>query len=237
MNATGEITHEFREFERRTCVFHSIINITVQFVATSPIQLQIKHINTMKTSASVQNKPIIPSLFHIASRIEDFAPTIISKSAPPLNETPFADLMLHPEKLEAALKTAKMENDAFDSARTFSKSPVKWAIRNATSKDRDDSSARNLSGHSLVELKTTEFQLEAPFAESVKLAADFTDWELFPLDMIKSEDGVWYATVPLPPGNYSYRFIVDGEWCDVPSSVLRLYDNPFGGASAVMVVA
>jgi 1,4-alpha-glucan branching enzyme len=102
-------------------------------------------------------------------------------------------------------------------------------------KNRDDSCARKLSKHSLVELKTTEFHLEAPFAESVKLAADFTDWEQFPLDMIKSEDGVWFATVPLPRGHYSYRFIVDGEWCDDPHPV-QLVPNPFGTTNAVMNV-
>ena len=212
----------------------SMTSIKILFAGISPIQLQIKH--TMKTSAPVQNKPLIPSLFQIASRIEGFAPTTASKSAPPSSETPFADLMLHPEKLEAALKTAKRENGAFDSARTFSKSPVKRATRSATSKDHDDSSVRKLSDHLLVELKTTEFHLEAPFAESVKLAADFTDWDQFPLDMIKSEDGVWYTTVPLPPGHYSYRFIVDGEWCDDPSSVLHLHDNPLGRANAVVEV-
>jgi hypothetical protein len=190
----------------------------------------------MKTSAPIQNTPIIPSLFHVASRIEDFAPAIISRSAPSLNETPFADLMLHPEKLEAALKTAKMENNAFDSARTFGKSPVKRATRSATLKNRDDSSVRKPSNHSLVELKTTEFHLEAPFAESVKLAADFTDWDQFSLDMIKSEDGVWYTDVPLPPGQYAYRFIVDGEWCDDPHPV-QLVPNPFGTTNAVVNVA
>jgi hypothetical protein len=236
MNAMGEMTHEFRAFKWRTGVSYSMAKITVQFVATSPIQLQIKHINTMKTSTPVQNKPIIPSLFHVASRIEGFAPATISESEPPLSETAFADLMLHPEKLEAALKTAKSENDAFDAARRFSQNPAKRPTRRAAPENGYGNSVGKPSNQSLVDLKPTEFHLEAPFAESVKLAADFTEWEKFPLDMIKSEDGVWYATVPLPPGHYSYRFIVDGEWCDDPSSVLHLHDNPLGRANAVMEV-
>jgi hypothetical protein len=211
-------------------------SIKVQFVTTSPLRLQIKKTNIMKTLALIQNKPIIPSLFHIASSIEDFALAETLKSAPSLDQTPFADLMLHPEKLEAALKTAKSENDAFDAARTFSKSPVKCATRSATSKNRDDSSVRKAPNHSLIELKATEFHLEAPFAESVKLAADFTDWEQFPLDMIKSKDGVWYTAVPLPAGHYSYRFIVDGQWCDDPHPV-QLAPNPFGTTNAVVNVA
>ena|ERR1700722_3022975 len=186
----------------------------------------------MKASTSIQTEPIIPSLFHIASRIEDFAPAIISKSAPLLDETPFADLMLHPEKLEAALKAAKSENDAFDAARTFGRSTTKRATRSAS---RESNGARPPSSYSRSELKITEFHLEAPFAESVKLAADFTDWEQFPLDLIKSEDGVWYTDVPLPPGQYAYRFIVDGQWYDDPHPV-QLVPNPFGTTNAVMNV-
>jgi hypothetical protein len=215
MNAAGEITHAPPAFKRRIDVSPSMASINVRFAATAPLQIQIKHV--MKTSAAIPHKPIPPSLFQIASRVEE--------SAAPLNPTPFVGLRSHPEKLEAALKkTAKSDNDAFDAARC------------ATSKTRDDHSVGKPSSHSLVELKTTEFHLEAPFAESVKLAADFTDWEKFPLDMIKSGDGVWFTTVPLPPGHYSYRFIVDGEWCDDPSSVLLLHDHPPGRAHAVMEV-
>jgi hypothetical protein len=71
---------------------------------------------------------------------------------------------------------------------------------------------RDKRGYSSTELKWTQFQLEASHANSVKLAAEFTDWEKFPLDMIRSKMGVWSITVPLAPGNYSYRFIVDDEW-------------------------
>jgi hypothetical protein len=102
--------------------------INVRFAAVAPFQLQIKH--AMKTSAAIQNQPIIPSLFQIAARMGDFAPALPS-------QTPFADLMLHPDKLEAALKTARSENDAFDAKRQFSQSPAKRATRSATSKCSD----------------------------------------------------------------------------------------------------
>lgn len=170
-------------------------HINVRFVMALALQLQIKH--PMKT-ALTENKPAVLEI------------------APPSSQTPFADLMLHPEKLEAALKTAKIENDAFAASRRF---------------------GRNHAGnsHSPPELKETGFFLEASFAQSVKLAADFTDWEKFPLDMIKSEDDVWFIFVPLAPGSYSYRFIVDGVWCDDPHSILH-EPNPFGTANAVVRV-
>jgi hypothetical protein len=103
-------------------------SINVRFAAATPFQLQIKH--AMITSAAIQNQPIIPSLFQIATRV------VVSESSPP-NQTSFADLMLHPDKLEAALKTARSENDAFDAKRKFSQNPAKRAMRSATSKSSD----------------------------------------------------------------------------------------------------
>ena len=136
MDVLSEKTHEPLAFKRRMDVSRPMTSTNVQFVATAPFQLQIKH--AMKTSATIQHKPIIPSLFQIASRVEDFAPANTSKSAPPPNETPFANLMLHPEKLAAALKAAKSQNDAFDASRTTGQSPAKRATPSATSKNHDD---------------------------------------------------------------------------------------------------
>jgi hypothetical protein len=211
-------------------IYHSMTSINVRFVAISPLQLQIKY--AMKTSAPIQNKPIVSSLFQVASRFEDFAPAAISESASPLNQTPFADLMLHPEKLEAALNAAKVENDAFA---TSHKARTKRATRSAASKNKNNNLWK-CSDHSLIELKQIEFTLEAPSAKSVKLAADFTDWEKYPLDMIQSENGVWFTVVPLAPGHYSYRFIVDVQWCDDPRSNLHI-QNPFGTNNAIRQVA
>lgn len=85
------------------------------------------------------------------------------------------------------------------------------------------------------ELKIMEFSLAAPTASSVKIAADFTGWEKCPVDLSKSKNGVWSAAIPLPPGQYSYRFIVDGQWCVDPASMERT-PNPPGAMESVVVV-
>src|SRR5882724_3753268 len=69
------------------------------------------------------------------------------------------------------------------------------------------------------DIKPGHFHLKAPRAKSVQLAAKFTEWEKSPLDMTKSKNGVWFAIIPLPPGNHPYRFIVDGRWRDDPHAV------------------
>ena len=59
----------------------------------------------------------------------------------------------------------------------------------------------------------------------VQLAADFTEWEKSPIDLIRFENGVWSTTVPLPPGVYAYRFLVDGHWYDDPRALRRNHSN------------
>jgi Glycogen recognition site of AMP-activated protein kinase len=165
----------------------------------------------LKPSASIQNKKT-PSPFNITDHNEYFAFILTSKFPTTMN-TPFTDLMQHPEKLEAAFKNARNANDAFEASRMFGQSPIN---PKAPAVLPENNGAQETSGNSQPELKITEFHLEAPFAKSVKLAADFTEWGKSPLDMMKSEDGLWFITVPLPPGPCSYRFIVDGRWFDDP---------------------
>lgn len=114
--------------------------------------------------------------------------------------------------------------------------------------DSFDSSEASSRGHSFnrvespiskshaAEGRKITFRLEAQSAHSVKLAADFTDWEKSPLKMTKHAKGVWQTAVPLTAGHYSYRFIVDGQWHDDPLCSQR-ETNPFGTTNAVIDVS
>ena len=93
--------------------------------------------------AHSSGKPDVPSTINnIDVR---FAPPIsiqlqirhVMKTTPSMNETPFADLMLHPEKLEAALQAARRENDAFADSRRFSRSDTATAGQKTLFKNGD----------------------------------------------------------------------------------------------------
>jgi 1,4-alpha-glucan branching enzyme len=81
-----------------------------------------------------------------------------------------------------------------------------------------------------------EFRFTAPTALSVQLAGDFTNWRQTPISLSKGSDGVWRASVDLPPGTYHYRFLVDGQWRDDPECTLRVA-NEYGSENAVRNVA
>ena len=79
------------------------------------------------------------------------------------------------------------------------------------------------------------FSYAAPSALRVQLMGDFTHWQQNPINLRKSPDGIWRATVDLSPGEHHYRFQVDGEWRDDPECTLRA-PNPYGGENMMRLV-
>jgi len=61
-----------------------------------------------------------------------------------------------------------------------------------------------------------EFSCHAPDAQSVFVAGTFNDWNPESLPLAKDVDGKWTASLPLQPGHYEWKFIVDGQWCCEP---------------------
>lgn len=151
--------------------------------------------------------------------------TTVLKTAQISSKTPMADMMAHPEKADAVL-TALSTKKAASVARK-GKMTAKAAEKNAAPADLAD--PHGTPG------KKAKFIFKAAQARSVKLAGDFTDWEKFPVEMKASEDGAWATVLSLEPGEYAYRFIVDGEWQDDPQCTRRV-TNPFGSQNAVVEI-
>ena len=84
--------------------------------------------------------------------------------------------------------------------------------------------------------KRQTFNFRAPDSTSVLLVGDFTHWQKQPVPMHKDEDCIWTASLELPPGKHTYRFIVDSEWRDDPECSLRV-PNPFGSHDMVREAA
>ncbi len=84
--------------------------------------------------------------------------------------------------------------------------------------------------------KEVFFKLDASSAKEVLLAGDFTGWEKTPIKLRKGERGDWCATVKLAPGQYHYKFVVDGEWQDDPRATARC-PNPFGTCDSVLEIS
>jgi len=63
-------------------------------------------------------------------------------------------------------------------------------------------------------------------AKQVVVTGDFVEWDHHELPMAFSE-GAWRLSYPLPPGNYTYKFIVDGKWISDPGNPHTVGHEPF----------
>jgi serine protease AprX len=81
------------------------------------------------------------------------------------------------------------------------------------------------------------FSFHDDAAREVGLAGDFNGWNPSQARLVKSEDGVWRASVAgLLPGRYRYKLVVDGaRWVDDPANGLKEPDE-FGGFNSVLNV-
>jgi chromosome partitioning protein len=80
------------------------------------------------------------------------------------------------------------------------------------------------------------FTVDAPAARTVRLTGEFINWSPEGIRMEKDgEDGLWKAAVDLEPGEYEYRFIIDGVWIKDPRNVDSVL-NEFGQENSLLIV-
>jgi enterochelin esterase-like enzyme len=79
------------------------------------------------------------------------------------------------------------------------------------------------------------FALKAPQAREVFLAGEMTEWDAGKRPMARGEDGVWRLTVELAPGQWLYKFVVDGRWVQDPGTDEHDNDGRGGQHSFVFV--
>jgi chromosome partitioning protein len=73
-------------------------------------------------------------------------------------------------------------------------------------------------------------------AKQVLIAGDFNAWSGFSTPMqSRGEAGEWTMTLPLRPGRYRYRFVVDGKWVTDPFNA-RVERNQYGELDNVVEV-
>ncbi len=85
-------------------------------------------------------------------------------------------------------------------------------------------------GHDVV------FRARFENARSVRIAGDFNNWsaEASPMEA-GSREGEWRGSLPLTPGRYRYRLVVDGKWITDPNNQY-VEANQFGELNNVVEV-
>jgi 1,4-alpha-glucan branching enzyme len=86
------------------------------------------------------------------------------------------------------------------------------------------------------QLVTVRFDFTHPTAAIVCVAGTFNHWQPEAKTLHSSGVGHWWKETSLPPGNYEYCFVVDGQWIPDPLAK-ETVPNPFGGNNSVLTVA
>lgn len=77
------------------------------------------------------------------------------------------------------------------------------------------------------------FEYDDENAQSVFLVGSMNDWDTTETPMDKSEDGVWRILLKLDYGDYTYKFIVDGNW-QLDQENPNFEDDGYGGSNSVI---
>lgn len=79
------------------------------------------------------------------------------------------------------------------------------------------------------------FAFVKPGAKAVSLCGEFNGWSPTAMPMKPRDDGRWETTLALSPGQYEYKFLVDGEWIPDPAAQKNVA-NQFGSLNSVLEV-
>lgn len=77
------------------------------------------------------------------------------------------------------------------------------------------------------------FRVHAEGASRVQVAGDFNDWNPWRTPMQHVDKDSFQIKVPLEPGRYMYRYVVDGHWRNDPENHY-VQTNPFGELNNVV---
>lgn len=80
------------------------------------------------------------------------------------------------------------------------------------------------------------FRFEAPNAKQVYIAGEFNGWSPNKDALKRISQTCWEIVIPLKPGRYEYKFVIDGnQWREDPYSPGYVPD-PYGGRNSVLVI-
>ncbi len=86
-----------------------------------------------------------------------------------------------------------------------------------------------------IKKRKVTFSMNSSDAEEVILMGDFNKWDPKKHPMQKNRNGLWVKAVILPPGQYEYKFLVDGRWEEDPQND-RICPNCFGTYNNVVIL-
>jgi hypothetical protein len=82
----------------------------------------------------------------------------------------------------------------------------------------------------------TQFVLENTTATEIAIVGDFNDWKVGEHKLVKLPNGLWTATVALPPGRHVYAYVLDGTLLVTDPRAPKSGDADYGREGSVVMV-
>lgn len=73
-------------------------------------------------------------------------------------------------------------------------------------------------------------------ANNVYVAGNFNDWNDKATSLNNIGGNRWVSDIKLPPGEYIYKFVVDGNWIPDPKNPAQVEDG-FGGINSLLIIS
>jgi len=81
------------------------------------------------------------------------------------------------------------------------------------------------------------FVLKAPQARQVNLVGDFNQWSVDGTPLTDpDQDGIWTVVLPVEPGRYQYKFVIDKQQWVVDPDATAFQPDGFGGRNALLAI-
>jgi cyclomaltodextrinase len=106
----------------------------------------------------------------------------------------------------------------------------------AGSKDSALKTVLTLASFAGTNAHTFTFKPSGSAPSKVAVAGAFNGWSMDKNPLTPGAAGEWTASVPLKPGRYGYKFVVDGKWTIDPGNT-ETEDNGLGDKNSVLNIA
>lgn len=80
------------------------------------------------------------------------------------------------------------------------------------------------------------FTFRCNTTRQVYLVGDFNQWDSMGTPMQAGDDGMWYATLKLPPGRHQFRYREEGGQWHTDFAAFGVVHNEFGSFNSIVEV-
>ncbi len=225
------------EYDPGSRGYKDFVNLARELMGHRPLDLEPTPTETLSRPAELVQRARQLSQLANFQFGRGVGPTPVAPAAAPIEAQPRP--MFTPEppaKLSPAAfnRSAIMQMDEFDvsprgrSATATLAAPAA-VVRTTAQKIEDFYGVRQVGDHVM-------FAARFEGAKKVLIAGDFNNWSPMSTPMTTNgRPGVWVTELPLYPGRYRYRFVVDGKWMTDPNNTY-VETNQFGELNNVVEV-